>query len=318
MRGELAPLHRKALLNALKTAAGLDPDRLDELLRATHRSFVQLGWNTGEDLWTIGPLLEIAGRMAQHEDQVDSKLPNLARNLARQQVVSPDFLGGVVDREESLTLSLLAMTARMERMVERERFGLEPEECRAWITDMLLQSAAYLYQELENQDAAASERADVGAEGKQMVLQASLRESLNILEPIWFRESARIDAERRTGSLEALRDWIESDPMGKARSEIVAAAGEGVNQLITRLQEVRTQIDILRLRLRQGLPLEEEVSRQPAGKGPENGERPVVVAATAVAVRENAPAQPATVELQTTAALQETGTLQRHRFGRRR
>lgn len=311
MKGEVAPLHRKALLNALKTAAGLDPERLDELLRATQKTFVQLGWNTGEDLWTIGPLLEIAGRMARHEDQVDTKLPLLAKQLAQRQMVSPDLLGADVEREESLTLSLLAMSARMERMVDRETFGLEPDECRQWITEMTLESAAHLYAELELQDAAASERADVGAEGKQMVLQAAVRESLNILEPAWFREASRVDAQRRAGTLEDLRSWLDSDPYAGSRSAIVVSLGDGVDDLIYRLKDVRTQITALRERLRNGLPLAEDIVEQPSGHGPDRVEHPVAAAPAVYVATTPASGTPAPL-------FQDTVIPQRRRFGKRR
>lgn len=274
MKGEIIPVHRKALLNALKTAAHLDPERLDEMLRAAQQSFVQMGWNTADDLWTFGPLLEIAGRMARQTDQVDVRLPELAKSLHARQVVSPERFGLDFDPDQSIGLSLLSLTARVDRLIERESFGQSPDWCRDWILNVVLESASHLYAELERTDAAASARADVGAEGKQMVLQAAIRESMNLLENAWRQEATDFDRQRRGGNLEALRHWLAESPCpeNQALSRILENTGAGMDALIEHLETVRARVRVLQEQLRNGSLLDPgEAPRSPAGHGPQPG-----------------------------------------------
>jgi hypothetical protein len=320
MKGAVTPLHRKALLNALKTAAALDPERLDELLDATQRSFLALGWDSGKDLWALGPLLEIAGRMARHEDRVHEKLPKLAQDLARRQIVAPDRFGLDVEREESLTLSLLAITARVDRLVERETFGMEPDAARDWILDVALQSASHIYAELEHQDAAASDRPDMGADGKQMILQAALRESMNIIEPCWWREARHLQQERQQGDLEQLRAWLAARPEDASLSRIVEGVGEGVDRLIGNLQEVRQRITTLRDRLSLGFAHTEQQQAGGRAPGPASAESaPESAGAQATATK----AAPASAPVAAAAPAMEASILAnktpaRRYFGKRR
>jgi hypothetical protein len=310
MKGEVAPLHRKALLNALKTAAALDPERLDELLDAAQRSFVALGLDSGADLWTLGPLLEIAGRLARHEDRVQEKLPQMARELAQRQIVSPDRFGLDIEREESLTLSLLASTARIERMVERESFGMTREEARDWILDVALQAASHLYAELEVHDAAASDRPDVGVEGKQMLLQAALRETLNLLEPHWWQQARILEEGRARGSVNELRAWLETQPEEQAISRIVEGVGDGVDALLTNLSTVRSRITAMRERLSRGWkPTEESVATGSAGPEVETQPEPQSAEQLPSAIEPSAPESPAPIYTESVAP---------RRFGRRR
>lgn len=321
MKGAVTPLHRKALLNALKTAAALDPERLDEMLDATQRSFLALGWDSGKDLWALGPLLEIAGRMARHEDRVDEKLPRLAQDLAKRQIVAPDRFGLDVEREESLTLSLLVITSRVDRLVERETFGMESDAARDWILDVTLQAATHIYGELERQDAAASDRPDMGADGKQMILQAALRETINILEPCWWREARHLEQGRQQGSLEQLRRWLTERPEDASLSRIVEGVGEGVDRLIGNLQEVRQRITALRDRLSQGFTYSEP--RQAGGRGPEPAPAAPASESTGAQAKDGSTVPAATAAQAPVAPAMETPILAskapgRRYFGRRR
>jgi len=321
MIGEIVPVHRKALLNALKTAARLDPERLDEMLQAAQNSFVQMGWDTAEDLWTFGPLLEIAGRMARETDQVNVRLPALAKSLHDAKVVSPERFGVDFNPDQSIALSLLSLTARMERLIERERFGQTPEWCRKWITEVVLSSATHLYGALEEMDAAASVRADVGAEGKQMVLQAAIRESMNILENAW-RVEARDFAQKRTnGTLVELREWLSQTPKpeNQALSRILERTGEKMDDLLGHLQVVRGRVKSLQERLRKGGTLDVTVEQSSSGHGPatapEKQERPAQNQATVHPAKQREVSESSE---NTGNADAQANARTRSRFGRRR
>lgn len=316
MIGEITPVHRKALLNALKTAAQLDPARLDEMLQAAQNSFVQLGWDTAEDLWTFGPLLEIAGRMARQTDQVHLRLPALAKSLHDAQMVSPEQFGVDFDPDQSITLSLLSLTARMERLVERETFGQTADWCRNWMTEVVLSSASHLYTALEAKDAAASARADVGAEGKQMVLQASIRESMNLLENAWRMEAKAFEQQRRMGTLEDLRAWVNQSPKPEnaALSRILERTGEGMDNLLGHLETVRGRVRQLQERLRKGGTL--EVTPDPAtasGHGPSVSQQTEITSSD-IRAGDAKPALPATAPSVQAVVTGNT----RVQFGRRR
>lgn len=298
IKGEVVPVHRKALLNALKTAAHLDPDRLDELLQAAQNSFVAMGWDTSEDLWTFGPLLEIAGRMARQNDQVDVRLPDLARKLHASKTVSPQRFGVDFEPDQSIALSMLSLAARIDRLTERESFGQTADWCRNWITDVVLSSAAHLYEALEAVDAGSSVRTDVGAEGKQMVLQAAIRESMNVLENAWRSEATAFQKMRREGSMEDLRAWLGQSPKpeNRALSAILERMGEGIDTLIAHLEAVRTRVKALQQHLREGGTLEAVApsGSSSSGKGPQvqAAESPAKVTETALERGKVAPARP--------------------------
>lgn len=321
MIGEIVPVHRKALLNALKTAARLDPERLDEMLQAAQNSFVQMGWDTAEDLWTFGPLLEIAGRMARETDQVNVRLPALAKSLHDAQVVSPERFGLDFNPDQSIALSLLSLTARMERLIERETFGQTPEWCRKWISEVVLSSATHLYGALEEMDAAASVRADVGAEGKQMVLQAAIRESMNILENAWRMEARDFAQKRTNGTLVELREWLSQTPKpeNQALSRILERTGEKMDDLLGHLQVVRGRVKSLQERLRNGGTLDQSVDQSASGHGPEatpSAEPAQSVQASVEASRQQNTVSESSVDTSQTDARNSLRV--RSRFGRRR
>lgn len=309
MKGEMVPVHRKALLNALKTASHLDPERLDEMLRAAQNSFIQMGWNSAEDLWTFGPLLEIAGRMARQNDQVDVRLPELARQLQARQIVSPERFGLDFDPDQSIGLSLLSLTARIDRLIERESFGQSSDWCRDWILDVVLQSATHLYGALEKKDAAASDRGDMGVEGKQMVLQAAIRESMNLLENAWRAEAREFEHQRRHGNLDDLRQWLATvpKPEHQALSRILENTGAGVDDMIIHLDTVRDRVQKLQQQLRNGAVLEANQTPGSSGHGPQP-------TATEASTTDQAPANKTSSEAQ---GVQDIPQGRRH-FGRRR
>jgi hypothetical protein len=246
----IGKVDRRALLNTLKVAARIDMARVDELARAADQTFRSLGWNAREDAWAMGPLLEIAVGMAAHQDRVDDRLPELAAWAAKSSTLSPKRWGLDVEQDESITLSILSLSARIGRLIEKEAFGMSPEEGKNWVLESVLRGGVYLYQQLESMDAAASSDPNVGADGKRMVLQAAIRESMNAFEPVWMRAAKGMEDARRDLPLDQLRIWLEGNPEYQALAQVTDAFGSAVDTLLQDVLDVRLRVMKLQAGLR--------------------------------------------------------------------
>ena len=246
----IGKVDRRALLNTLKVAARIDMARVDELARAADQTFRSLGWNAREDAWAMGPLLEIAVGMAAHQDRVDDRLPELAAWATQSSTLSPKRWGLDVEQDESITLSILSLSSRIGRLIEKEAFGMSQEEGKRWVLESVLRGGVYLYQQLERMDAAASGDPNVGADGKRMVLQAAIRESMNAFEPVWMRAAKGMEDARRDLSLEQLRNWLEGNPEYQALAQVTDAFGSAVDTLLQDVLDVRLRVMKLQAGLR--------------------------------------------------------------------
>ena len=246
----IGKVDRRALLNTLKVAARIDMGRVDELARAADQTFRSLGWNAREDAWAMGPLLEIAVGMAAHQDRVDERLPELAAWAAQSSTLSPKRWGLDVEQDESSTLSILSLSARIGRLIEKEAFGMSPEEGKSWVLESVLRGGVYLYRQLESMDAAASSDPNVGADGKRMVLQAAIRESMNAFEPVWMRAAKGMEDARRELPLDQLRAWLEGNPEYQALAQVTDAFGSAVDTLLQEVLDVRLRVMKLQAGLR--------------------------------------------------------------------
>ncbi|MBU2851611.1 MULTISPECIES: hypothetical protein [Acidithiobacillus] len=248
----IGKVDRRALLNTLKVAARIDMGRVDELARAADQTFRSLGWNAREDAWAMGPLLEIAVGMAAHQDRVDDRLPELAAWAAQSSTLSPKRWGLDVEQDESITLSILSLSARIGRLIEKEAFGMSPEEGKNWVLESVLRGGVYLYRQLESMDAAASSDPNVGADGKRMVLQAAIRESMNAFEPVWMRAAKGMEDARRDLPLDQLRIWLADNPEYQALAQVTDAFGSAVDTLLQDVLDVRLRVMKLQAGLRRG------------------------------------------------------------------
>lgn len=281
-------MERRALLNTLKIASALDGDRVPEMQKAAMDTMRALGWTCRDDAWMAGPLMEIAANMARTCDKVDERLPALAAWVKASGVSAPKRWGLDVEPDDSLTVAALSIAGRVQRLVDQETFAMAPEEAKAWCMESIARGATYLFEELESRDASAASDPGIGADGRRMVLLASLRESANLFEPIWLSEAADLAVARAGLPWQELRRWLEDYPEYDALSRINVRYGKAVDRLMDGIEVARESA----LRL-QGSILHPESGRDPAAS-PTPNEAERVAANTARTVAEQAPAaQPA-------------------------
>ncbi|MEB8535547.1 hypothetical protein [Acidithiobacillus ferriphilus] len=301
----IGKVDRRALLNTLKVAARIDMGRVEELARAADQTFRSLGWNAREDAWAMGPLLEIAVGMAAHQDRVDERLPELAAWATQSSTLSPKRWGLDVEQDESITLSILSLSSRIGRLIEKEAFGMSPEEGKSWVLESVLRGGVYLYQQLESMDAAASSDPNVGADGKRMVLQAAIRESMNAFEPVWMRAAKGIEDARRDLPLDQLRSWLAGNPEYQALAQVTDAFGSAVDTLLQDVLDVRLRVMKLQAGLRRA-PVAATALPEPTTSN--------TSAVPAASTEETARQEPA--QQQAAAAVETPAKRSKPRFGR--
>ncbi len=235
-------IERRALLNTLKIASTMDPERMQEMQKAAMGAMRVMGWTYQDDAWMIGPLLEIAAKMAQTMDKVDERLPDLASWVSRSGIPVPKQWGLDVDQGDSLTLSALSVAGRVHRMVEVDAFGMPAEDARNWCMESITRAAEYLFEELEILDASASPDPRIGGDGRRMVLQASLREAANLFEPIWFSESAALASARARLNWDDLRQWLDGCPENDALARINVRYGDAVDRVMVSIESARESV----------------------------------------------------------------------------
>lgn len=223
------------MLSSLKTAATIDPDRLEEVAMATRATFDTLGMNRDQHRWAVGPLMEAAATLATHQDAVDELLPDLAAWVRDHAMVGPKQWGLTGDPEDSLLVSAVTVASRIDALVRQEDFGMGQGSASAFALDLIMSGARYLYEQmLHGEDPLGADR--------QRLVQAAIREAMKCLDPVWQAGIRELEERRLSLPLPVLREWLAVHPQGVLIDHLNTRYGAQVDRLLDNLDMVRTRV----------------------------------------------------------------------------